>query len=63
MAGMRRYDPATAPTEEAVRVLMAAYGMSEVEARFALSIMRGERSGDAVEVGKQSEDDGPDASA
>ncbi len=50
------YDPAKAPTEEAVKVLVAAHGMSEIEARFALSIMRRERTGDIVEVGK---DDAP----
>ena len=48
MADVETYDPTAAPTEEAVRVLMSAYGFSEVEARFALSIMRGERDGDVV---------------
>jgi hypothetical protein len=44
------YDFKTEPTEDAVRVLMAAHNMSEIEARFALSIIRGEREGDAVAV-------------
>jgi hypothetical protein len=45
-----KYNLADAPVEEAVQVLMAAHGMSEIEARFALSIIRGEREGDIVEI-------------
>jgi hypothetical protein len=43
------YDPVTAPTEEAVAVLMEAYGWTEIEARENLAIMRGESDGDEVE--------------
>ncbi len=42
------FDPKREPDSVAIPVVQKAYGLTENEARFALAIMRGEKSGDVI---------------